>query len=268
MRDANSVFELLKVSYVANEPIMLGPCWQGIPTLASTSGRTLSDLRDRISWRFIPPIGEIKNNLWGIMGFKLLIVVMLAAWLGGCSVVRTYVAELDETSATAYCETKRNNAAVRILAGKLPIVSVDEITPEMLALNAIPSPQEVDAIRILSRDQRDCRDKMDVVAKEHWPTQIALRKNLSLKLDLVTAELLNRRVSYGNANKLYQEAALEAEGLLSVERKEQIEQSRAQEAMAWRTVSEGIRAIAGTQKPEPTADPCTWAGNRVNCNGN
>lgn len=195
-------------------------------------------------------------------------MVLSGLGAGGCTMVHEYAAKLDESSATSYCEQQRNNPAARVLAGKLPIVSVDEITPEMLALDAVPSDSDVEAIRLLSHDQRDCRARMDGVAKDHWPTQSATRRELALKLDLVTVELLKRKISYGNANRLYQEAALDAEGKLTLDRKEELEKSRQQEANAWRTIGDGIRAIAGTQKPEQTEDPCTWAGNRINCNGN
>jgi hypothetical protein len=199
------------------------------------------------------------------MGSRLLFLAAVAFTLGGCSYVRSYVADKDMGSVVKYCEKKRTNTAIEPLIGKLPIVNVDEITPEMLALDAVPTGEEVEAIRALSRDQRDCRDRIDTVAKDHWPTQSATRKELAMKLDLVTAELLKRSLSYGNANRLYQEAALEAEGRLTEDVKEQLAQARVQEAEAWRTIGDGIRAVAGSQKPEPTGDPCTWAGNSVDC---
>src|SRR5262245_28828823 len=156
------------------------------------------------------------------MGAKLAVLAALAICLGGCSMVRSYVADRDMGDVVKYCEKKRTNPAVQALIGKLPIVNVDEITPEMLALETKPSAEEVEAIRALSRDQRECRDRVDLVSKDHWPTQAATRKELALKLDLVTAELLKQSLTFGNANRLYQEAALDAEGKLTEERKEQM----------------------------------------------
>ena len=200
------------------------------------------------------------------MGSRLLFLVAVAFSLGGCSYVRSYVADRDMGDVVKYCEKKRANEAVRPLVGKLPIVNVDEITPDMLALDEVPSESDVEAIRALSRDQRDCRDHIDLVAKDHWPTQGATRKGLALKLDLVTAQLLKRNLTYGNANRLYQEAALDAEGKLTEDMKEQLAQAREQEAETWRTIGDGIRAVAGSQKPDAsTGDPCTWAGNSVDC---
>lgn len=199
------------------------------------------------------------------MGIRTFAVLAMSALLCGCTMVHDYVAQLDEGRATNFCEARRTNPAVKPVAGKLPIISPDEITPLMLAIDKVPTDAEVAAIIELSEDQHACRDRMDAVAKSHWPTQTATRKSLALKLDLVTAELIKRKMTFGNANRLYQEAALEAEGQLTADRKEQLDKSREQDAIAWRTVGDGIRAIAGTQKPEPTQDPCTWSGNTVDC---
>lgn len=202
------------------------------------------------------------------MGAKLAVLAALVLFLGGCSYVRSYVADRDMGDVVKHCEKKRTNPAIAPVLGKLPIVNVDEITPEMLALEVKPTNEEVEAIRALSRDQRECRDRIDMVSKDHWPTQNATRKELALKLDLVTAELLKQTLTYGNANRLYQEAALEAEGKLTEERKEQIYLARQQETEAWRTIGDGIRAIAGEHKPEPTNDPCTWADKSIDCGAN
>ena len=199
------------------------------------------------------------------MGPKLLFLVAAAFSLSACSTVKSYVADMDMSGAVKYCEKKRSNPDVQALQGKLPIVNVDEITAEMLVNDAVPSETDVEAIRALARDQRDCRDHIEIVAKDHWPTQTATRKELALKLDLVTAQLIRRNISFGNANRLFQEAALEAEGKFTEDRKEQLAQARAQEREAWKTIGDSVRAIAGTQKPEPSGDPCTWIDDNVNC---
>jgi hypothetical protein len=202
------------------------------------------------------------------MGHRIVLLAALTVVLCGCSYFGTFMAERSMKSARAFCEEKRNNPAVGVLVGKLPIVTVEEITPDMLALDAVPTAPEVEAIRALSHDQRSCRDRMNAVAENHWPTQLATRQALALKLDLVTAELLMQRMSYGNANRLYKEAALEAQDKLTEQAKEELELAREQEKEAWRTISDGIRAVAGSQKPEPTNDPCTWVDNTVDCRAN
>ncbi|MBL8782260.1 MAG: hypothetical protein JNL06_15100 [Alphaproteobacteria bacterium] len=201
------------------------------------------------------------------MGAKLAVLAALALALGGCSYVRSYVADKDMGGVVKFCEKKRSNPAVAPVIGKLPIVNVDEITPEMLALDAKPTAAEVEAIRALSRDQRECRDRIDAVSKDHWPTEAATRKAMALKHDLVTAELLKQTLTYANANRLYQEAALDAESKISEERKEQIYLARQGEAEAWRTLGDGIRAIAGEHQPEPNRDACTWVDQSIDCGG-
>lgn len=201
------------------------------------------------------------------MGRLIFAALATSLVLTGCSTVRAYVAEIDESRAKEFCEAQRSNPDITLLSGKVPFVSPDEITPVMLALASVPSPQEADAIKLLAQDQHACRERMDKVAKDHWPTQNAMRKALAMKLDLVTAQLINRKITYGNANRLYQEAALEAEGALTADRKEQLDKVREQEAIAWRTVGDGIRAIAGSQKPEAEPEPCNWSGTTMDCGG-
>lgn len=201
------------------------------------------------------------------MGHRILALVIMGALLSGCTMVRSYVADFDEGRAADFCEARRSNPAIKPILGKLPVVDAREITPEMLALDTTPNAREVDAIKALSRDQAACRDRMHVVAKDHWPAQTAARKALALKLDLVTADLIQRKITFGVANRRYQEAALEAESSLAEARQAQLEKEREQEALAWRTVGDGIRAIAGKQKPEPAEDKCTWAGDPIDCSG-
>lgn len=201
------------------------------------------------------------------MGHRILALVIMGALLSGCTMVRSYVADFDEGRAADFCEARRSNPAIKPILGKLPVVDASEITPEMLAIDAPPSAREVEAIKALSRDQVACRDRMHVVAKDHWPAQTSARKALALKLDLVTADLIKRKITYGAANRSYQEAALEAEAKIAEARQAQLDREREQEALAWRTVGDGIRAIAGNQKPEPAADTCSWAGDPIECRG-
>ena len=105
----------------------------------------------RPTWRFIPLSGEWVGNLRGKMGIQFVLAAIFVAGLSGCGVVRNYVAELDQTRAVSFCEQKRSNPAVGVLKGKLAIVSLDEITPDMLALDEVPTAQDVEAIRVLAR---------------------------------------------------------------------------------------------------------------------
>jgi F-type H+-transporting ATPase subunit c len=118
------------------------------------------------------------------MGHRILAIALAGALLSGCTMVRSYVADFDDGRAADFCEARRSNPAIQPILGKVPVVSPGEITPEMLALDVQPSAREVEAIKALSRDQVACRDRMHVVAKDHWPAQTAARKALALKIIL------------------------------------------------------------------------------------
>lgn len=196
---------------------------------------------------------------------RLGLVIAVAAWISGCTVVKGYVADFDEGRAESFCQTQKANPHVARLAGKLPIVHVSEVTAAMLALDDVPTSDDVEAIKVLSRDQQLCRSKIQSVTRDHWPTQSATLQALYAKLDLVTAQLIQRKISYGTANRLFVEASLDAESALSADRKDQLEKSRAQDALAWRTVGDGIRAIAGKKQPEGARNDCDWSGATLSC---
>ena len=192
-------------------------------------------------------------------------VLALAVSLGGCSYVHSYVTQRDYGDAGAFCEKLRADPAVRPIAGKLPIVSTDEITPDMLTLDGMPTDTELDAIKALSRDQNACRQQLRAVTQEHEPTQLATHDELNMKLDLVTAELLQRKMSYGNANRLYRQAALEASNKMTEQAKDELADAEEREAATWRSL--GQRLAGAAKPPAPHADKsCSWIDSSVDCN--
>jgi len=191
----------------------------------------------------------------------------LAVGLGGCSYVRSYMAQSDLTDANAYCQLKRSDPAVQPLFGKLPIIGLEEITPEMLSLDTVPSDSDVVAIKALSRDQLDCRQHLRAVTKGYRPTEVATDQALDLKLDLVTAELLKRHMSYGNANRLYQEAALEASNKLTEQAQQEMADAAEREAATWRSLGQSLATVPKAKTPSPQADKsCSWIDSTVGCN--
>ena len=198
------------------------------------------------------------------MNSKILAASALAVMLGGCTYVHSYFSESAMSDAAAYCEKLRADPAVRPVAGKLPLVNTDEISPEMLALDTMPTDAELDAIKALSRDQQQCRQRQRVVMKEHEPTQVATQDELNMKLDLVTAELLQRKMSYGNANRLYRQAALEASNKMTAQAKEELADAQEREAATWRSIGQ---SLAGAAKPSaPKSDKsCSWVDSSVDC---
>ena len=200
------------------------------------------------------------------MNIKIWIASALAVSLGGCSYVHSYFTQADLDEATAFCEKLRSDPAIRPVAGKLPVVSPDDITPEMLALETTPTDTELDAIKALSRDQHACRQHLRAVTQEHEPTRVATHDELSMKLDLVTAELLQKKMSYGNANRLYRQAALEASNKLTDQAKDELADAEEREAATWRSLGQSLAGAA--KPPAPKADrSCSWVDSSVDCRG-
>ena len=194
-------------------------------------------------------------------------VVTLAVSLGGCTYVHTYFAKSDLEDANNFCEQKRLDPAIRPIAGKLPIVSPDEISPEMLAIQTLPTDTELEAIKVLSRDQHECHQRLRVAMQAREPTQLATREELNMKLDLVTAELLKRNMSYGSANRLSREAALEASNKLADQAKQDTADAQDREAATWRSLGQ---SLAGAAKPSDamprSGKSCSWVDSSADCN--
>ncbi len=199
------------------------------------------------------------------MSKKFLLASALAVSLGGCGYVDSYFTQSDMADATAFCEKLRADPAIRPVTGKLPLVSPDEITPEMMAIETTPTDPELEAIKALSRDQHACRQHFRAVTLEHEPTQVATHDELNMKLDLVTAALLQKKMSYGNANRLYREAALEASNKLTEQAKDELADAEEREAATWRSLGQ---SLAGAAKPSgPKSDKsCSWVDSSVDCN--
>jgi hypothetical protein len=194
-------------------------------------------------------------------------VVALAVSLGGCTYVHTYFAKSDLDDANTFCEQKRLDPAIRPIAGKLPVVSPDEISPEMLAIQTPPTDTELEAIKVLSRNQHECQQRLRIVMQAHEPTQLATREELNMKLDLVTAELLKRNMSYGNANRLYRQAALEASNKLTDQAKQEMADAQEREAATWRSLGQSLAGAAKPSDAMPRSEKsCSWVDSSVDCN--
>jgi len=111
--------------------------------------------------------------------------------------------------AEAWCAERLTDSSIEPLAGKLPLASFAEITAQMLSIETRPTVSDVRAIRALSNIQIECRAKM-VAAMGQAPQMVARYEALNFKTDLVVAKLLNRKISFGDANRLLKEAYLDS----------------------------------------------------------
>jgi len=200
------------------------------------------------------------------MKITRLIATALAVSLGGCSYVHSYFGESEMADAKVFCEKQRADVAVRPIVGKLPLVSPDEITPDMMAIEAMPSDDELVAIKALARNQHACHQRLRAVTQEYQPTYVAAHDELNMKLDVVTAELLQKKMSYGNANRLYRQAALEASNRMTEQAKEELAAAEEREAATWRSLGQTL--VGAAKPPAPKADrSCSWVDSSVDCRG-
>lgn len=200
------------------------------------------------------------------MNFKFLIAAALAVSLGGCTYARSYFADNARDDANEFCKKQRTDPAVRPIVGKLPLMTPDEITPDMMAIEATPSDSDLDAIKALARNQHACRQRLRAVIQEYEPTRVATHDELNMKLDVVTAELLQKKMSYGNANRLYRQAALEASNKLTEQARQELADAEDREAATWRSLGQ---TLVGAAKPAaPKSDrSCSWVDSSVDCKG-
>jgi len=199
------------------------------------------------------------------MKTKISLAIAAAISVGGCTYMHSYLTQNDFADANAYCEQRRADPAIKPVAGKLPIISTDEINPEMLTLEATPTDAEVDAIKALSRDQTACRQRLRAVTQERQPATLATLDEFNMKLDLTTAELLQKKMSYGNANRAYRQAALEASAKFSELAKDAQADADEREATTWRSLGQTL--VGAAKPPSPRADKsCSWIDSSTDCN--
>jgi hypothetical protein len=77
-----------------------------------------------------------------------------------------------------------------------------------LADEAIPDEPEAHAVQNRARLELPCRDLMLAAVRNHHPLLLSAYKIRYSQLDLVYEKLIQRRISFGNANRLMKESHL------------------------------------------------------------
>lgn len=168
------------------------------------------------------------------------------------------------------CKTALHDDGLRPLVGRLPFFSVSEITVQMLSIESLPTAAEAKAIGALIDARNKCSKELIP------PTERA--ESFKFRRDLVFAELLKRKVSYGNANRLLKQAQLEAldqwneqarqeaarAQTLELERQRIEIQRRQAEAQASAARAAAISALF----PPTTTTNCSWVGQSMRCTSN
>lgn len=192
--------------------------------------------------------------------------------------------------AKAWCSQRMNDAGLQAMSGKLPLASYEEISATMLSIEAVPTSREVSAIKSLADAQAQCRAKLVTAMRTEEPTRVPGYEQFMFKTDLVYAQLMNRKISFGNANRLLKEAYLDGLNRLTEDTKREIAEAQDQEYKRRQlqvqesiAESEAEKARAATiqamPRPTPVTVPtippmsipktqqtsCMWIGSSLNC---
>lgn len=189
----------------------------------------------------------------------------------------------------AWCSGRLSRSEIQSLSGKLPLVSASEITVKMLSLEQVPSAKDVVAIELLAEAQKECRAKELAMLQGGGSQQATVLETRNFQSELVLAELMKRRMSYGNANRLLKEVSLSASNALSAQEREALKLAQEREfenrriaaqeaaASAQLQAADAARRSADAQRaaamaPEPMKLPksevtnCQWIGTSLTCN--
>ena len=194
----------------------------------------------------------------------LFIVFIGAALLQGCVAMQ---AQKDISATQQWCSDRTlGDEEIKPIYGKLPIVEVTEITIDMMSLDAVPTDDEVKAIKALFYAQVECSQKIRSVIRKYDPGKLGIFETIFHKYDVIGAELINKRISYGNANRLLKEAYLSGMNQLSDQIQRDIEQARALEMDRSRMLLQaGIEIQRSTNANRARFTNCNWLGSSLNC---
>ncbi len=130
-----------------------------------------------------------------------------------------------------------------------------------LADESLPTVEEVPIIRQRAERLQACRETMLVAVRRHHPYLAPVLELRNFKFKIVYVELMQRRISYGNANRLLHEAWLEA-------RAAEAQYDRARSEAERRALAESFdRMDRQVRSPPPGSGrmTCRWIGATLYC---
>lgn len=194
----------------------------------------------------------------------LFLVFISITFLQGCAATQ---AQKDISATQQWCSDRTlGDKEIKPIYGKLPIVEVTEITIEMMSLDAVPTDDEVKAIKALFYAQVECSQKIRSVIRKYDPGKLSTFETTFHKYDVIGAELISKRFTYGNANRLFKEAYLSGMNQLSDQVQRDIEQARALEMERSRMLLQtGIIIQRSTNANRTRFTNCNWLGSSLNC---
>lgn len=171
----------------------------------------------------------------------------------------------DERAAANACLAEVNSDSTLELSSTLTAANP---TLEHMTDAKLPTEQDAQRIRAASPRVKKCRGMMLDAVKEFHPFLLPAYEILYWQRDLVYAQLVERRITFGNANRLLNEAFLEFRQREVRYMEAQSERARLEEAERNRSFAEQARqtqqAIRDSYTP-PRFYTCYWQGSVLTC---
>jgi hypothetical protein len=142
-------------------------------------------------------------------------------------------------------------------------LAIDSPTLDQLADMTLPTESEAMLIRGLAGKRVPCREGMLAALREHHPFLVSSYEIRNFQWDIVYAQLMNRRITFGNANRLIHQSELEFR-----KRQEKYNQARSDEQR--RALADSMRDLSrqAQSSPPPSGSgrmTCRWIGPTLYC---
>jgi hypothetical protein len=163
-------------------------------------------------------------------------------------------------SANACFDAIDDQAEFRALNLKLP---PGKPTIDNLADESLPNDSELGALRNRASLAASCREKMLSAMREHHPYLLPALELRYFQVDLVYVQLMQRRITFGNANRLIEQSYLEFAA-------REAEYDRARNDEQRRALADSMRDLSrqAQSSPPPSGTgrmTCRWIGPTLYC---
>jgi len=193
----------------------------------------------------------------GIRGLLPILPAVLLAILMGLGLNACAFGSRQKVRALqAECRARLADHRIDPIRGKVAL-QMDQIEPSMLILPAAPDATEKAALQAFAMIRQEC-NKDYLAAAESIDPQNAYRLRATLaRYEMVYAKLYDGEISFGNANQLLEQAAIEATGDYDQSVLEDLRDAQARrDAAALRAGATSIR---------PTYADCAWVEGSMRC---
>jgi hypothetical protein len=174
--------------------------------------------------------------------------------LCGCASNENEQALAERASIQQYCDSASIGPEAAIIGSKTFVEKVTEFTPSMLSDPSVPTPGEASALRSLDTRRAICRQRLVAWGRQYQPAEGVIIEGQFYKEDVALGELMQRQISYGEANRRIYEAYLQAENGLNAERQAYLQSAR-EEQMRRLAIARAV--IANTPRVQPPPAPPT-----------